>query len=82
MNNVEGRHLIVLFPQHEEEGVKELGEFADVVPIATVGHSHCFWAWRIIDWLTPVGVVVPPASPLTLQQLFYTEKSHRLIKYC
>lgn len=69
MNNVKCGYLIVLLPQYEEQSVEELGEFAYVVPPATLGHSHCFGVSRIINWLTPVRVVVPPACHQTLQQL-------------
>ena len=41
MNHVQSRDLIVLFPQHEEYSVKEFGEFGEVVPPASMYHSHC-----------------------------------------
>jgi hypothetical protein len=38
MNDMQCRDLIVSLSQHEEEGVKELGEFAEEIPPATSHH--------------------------------------------
>jgi hypothetical protein len=38
MNHVKRRDLIISLPQYEEERVKELCEFAEVVPPAYIRH--------------------------------------------
>jgi len=52
MNDVKIGNLIKFFSQNEEDGVKELGKFAKVIPPTKLGHNEFIRVIRVIDRLT------------------------------
>jgi hypothetical protein len=49
VNDVQGRDLIISLPQDEEESVKELCEFAEIVPPGYYSHLKNFKNCHIMD---------------------------------
>lgn len=62
MNNMESANVIILLPQYKEDRVCEFDELGDIVPPTTPRHPHCDWIVRVIDRLTPEGIVSTPAG--------------------
>jgi hypothetical protein len=66
MYHMKRRDVLVLFPQQEEQSVKEFGELRDVVPPARLGHPKAFR--RVINGLTAEAVVSQPAALEILEE--------------
>jgi len=39
VDDMQGRHLLVLFPEYEKQRVEKFGEFRNIVPPARLSHS-------------------------------------------
>ena len=69
VDDVQGGDLIVLFAQHEEESVHELGELGEVVPPAQLGDDQLLGIVRIVNHLASETVAASPRVFYSLEEI-------------
>ena len=69
VNDVQCRDLIIFLTQNEEDSVEKLGELAEIIPPAKMGHYQLIRIIRVVDWLAYVAVVAQPSVFHSLEQI-------------